>query len=121
MSNLCDLLFIFINHITSFKHTFLLFVHFLEYLLSFLDNNVDEEREQSSNSKSSASECCLVFSQFSANFSLALTSSYFLFFFLIFFFNNRYIEDLKAEGKESPQKQPQTLMQRVQCVNEIAD
>ena len=80
MSNLCDLLFIFINHITSFKHTYLFFVHFPEYLLSFLDNNVDEEREQSSNSKNSAPKCCLVFSQFFANFRLALASSYFLFF-----------------------------------------
>ena len=49
MSYLCDLFFIFslifivINHITSFKQTYF-FVHFLEHLL-FLDGNVDEESE----------------------------------------------------------------------------
>ena len=45
MSYLCDLFFIFIaiNHITSFKQTHLLFVHFLEDLLLFLDDNVDEK------------------------------------------------------------------------------
>ena len=37
--------FIFINHITSLKQTDLFFVHFLEYLLLFLDSNVDEESE----------------------------------------------------------------------------
>ena len=51
MLYLCDLFFIFslifsvINHITSFKQTYLFFVHFLEYLLLFLDNNVSEESE----------------------------------------------------------------------------
>ena len=50
MSYLCDLFFIFslifivINHITSFKQTYF-FVHFLEHLLLFLDGNVDEESE----------------------------------------------------------------------------
>ena len=50
MSYLCNLFFIFslisiINyHITLFKQTFLLFVHFLEYLPLYLDDNVDEER-----------------------------------------------------------------------------
>ena len=49
MSNLCDIFFIFslifivINHITSFKQSYLYFVHFLEYLLLCLDDNVDEE------------------------------------------------------------------------------
>ena len=48
-SNLCDLCFFFslifivINHITSLKRTLLFFVHFLEYLLLFLDDKVDEE------------------------------------------------------------------------------
>ena len=32
----------------------LLFVHFLEYLLSFLDDNLDEEAKKFSNSESSA-------------------------------------------------------------------
>ena len=51
MSYLCDLLFVFslifivINHITSFKQTYLFLVQFLEYLVLFLDNNVDEESE----------------------------------------------------------------------------
>ena len=44
-----DLFFIFsliffdINHIFSFKQTYLFFAHFLEYLLLSLDDNVDEE------------------------------------------------------------------------------
>ena len=33
----------------------LFFAHYLEYLLLFLDDNVDEENESFSNSKSSAS------------------------------------------------------------------
>ena len=51
MSYLCDLFFISslifipINHILSLKETQLIFVHFLEYLLLFLDDNVDEESE----------------------------------------------------------------------------
>ena len=49
MLYLWDLIFIFspvfivINHIITLKQTHLFFVHFLEYLLLFLDNNVDEE------------------------------------------------------------------------------
>ena len=35
--------FIVINHITSFKQTYLFFVHYLECLLLFLDDNEDEE------------------------------------------------------------------------------
>ena len=60
MSILCDLFFIFslifilINHITSLKETHLFFVHFLEYLLLFLNDNVDEESDLFANSKSSA-------------------------------------------------------------------
>ena len=67
MSYLCDLFFIFslifiaINHITSLKQTQLLFVPFLEYLLLFLDDKVDEESEKFSNSKSTASGSCLAF------------------------------------------------------------
>ena len=51
MSDLCDLFFIFslvfivINHITSFKQASLLFCTFLEYLLLFLDENVGVESE----------------------------------------------------------------------------
>ena len=54
-------------HITSFKQTHLFFVHFLEHLLLFLDDNVDEESEKFSDSKSSASELLgisLIFWQF---------------------------------------------------------
>ena len=51
MSYLCDLfifslIFIVINHITSFRQTHLFFVHFLEYILLFLDDNMDEESEK---------------------------------------------------------------------------
>ena len=51
MSYLCDLLFIFnlifivIKQITLFNQTYLFFVYFLEYLLLFLGDNLDEERE----------------------------------------------------------------------------
>ena len=78
MSYLCDLLFIFslifivINHLTSLKQTHLLFVYFSEYLLLFLDDNVDEESELFYNNKSTASGSCLAFAQFFTNFSLAL-------------------------------------------------
>ena len=73
---LCDLFFIFslifivINDITSFKQTYLLFVHFLQYLLLFLYDTVDEECEQFLKNRSSASGCCLAFACFFANFSL---------------------------------------------------
>ena len=40
-----SLIFIVINHITSLKQMDLFFVHFLEYLLLFLDDNVNEENE----------------------------------------------------------------------------
>ena len=39
----------------------LFFEYFLEYLLLFLDDNLDKEWELFSNSKSSASGCCLAF------------------------------------------------------------
>ena len=48
---LCNLFFIFslifivINHIASFKQMYLFFVQFLEYLLLFEDENVDEESQ----------------------------------------------------------------------------
>ena len=50
MSYLCDLFFIFslifivIYHIILFKQMYLFFGHFLEYLLLFLYDNLDEER-----------------------------------------------------------------------------
>ena len=37
--------FIVINYITSLRQTYLLFVRFLEYLLLFLDDNVDKKSE----------------------------------------------------------------------------
>ena len=46
----------------------LLFIHFLEYPLLFLDANMDEENEQFSSSKSSAWECRLAFAQFFCQF-----------------------------------------------------
>ena len=67
-----SLIFIFINHITLFKQTCLFLVHFLEYLLLFLDDNVDEESGWFSNNKSSTSRFFLAFAWFFANFSLAL-------------------------------------------------
>ena len=51
MSYLCDLffivslIFIVINSTISLKQAHMFFVHFLKYLLLFLDNNVDEESE----------------------------------------------------------------------------
>ena len=65
---LCDLflsfifIFITINHIISLKHTYkLAFCTDLECLLLFLDDNKNGESEWFSNSKSSASGCCLAF------------------------------------------------------------
>ena len=49
MSYMCDLSFIFSiifivsGYITLFKQMYLLFVQFLEYLLLFLDDNVEDE------------------------------------------------------------------------------
>ena len=51
MSYFCDVFFIFslifiaVNHMKSLKQTHFFFVHFLEYLLSVLVDNVDEESE----------------------------------------------------------------------------
>ena len=75
---LCDPFFIFsliciiINHTILLKQEHLFFAHFLEYLILVLDDNVNEESELFSNSKSLASECCLAFAWFFANFSLVL-------------------------------------------------
>ena len=84
MSCLCDLFFIFIfifimiNRIIPQIQTHLFVCFFLEYTLLFLDDNVDEECELISNSKSSASEYCLGFAWFFANFSLVLLIKMFL-------------------------------------------
>ena len=40
-----SLIFIVINHITSFRQTYLFFVHFLEYLVLFLGDDVGEKSE----------------------------------------------------------------------------
>ena len=68
MSFLCDLffnltfIFIFINLIAKFKQRHLFFVHSLEYLQLFLDDNLhDVHGKCHSSSKSSASGCCLDF------------------------------------------------------------
>ena len=54
------------------------FTHFLEYLLLFLDNNVDEESKTFSNVKSLVSRCYLAFACFLANFRLVLLVTVFL-------------------------------------------
>ena len=53
------------------KQTHLFFAPFLEYLKLALDDNLDEESEYFSNSKSSALGSCLDFAWFFANFNLA--------------------------------------------------
>ena len=73
ISNLCDLflififIFIIVNRIISWIQTHTFLCLFLEFFLLLLDENLDEECEWSS-----ASRCCLAFSWFFANFSLAL-------------------------------------------------
>ena len=68
-------IFIMVNRIISWIQAHCFFACFLEYALLFLDNKVHQEFEQfSSNSKSPASECCLAFAWFLANFSLALVT-----------------------------------------------
>ena len=53
--------------VTSFRQTYLFFIHFLD-----LGDNVDGERKQLSNSKSWSSGCCLAFAWLYANFNPAL-------------------------------------------------
>ena len=48
-----SLIFIVISHITSLKQTYLISVHFLEYLLLFMDDSMDEKSEQFSNCQKS--------------------------------------------------------------------
>ena len=47
--------------VTMFKQTYLLFVHFLECLLLFLDDNMEEEKAKFSIIKSLAPGCCYAF------------------------------------------------------------
>ena len=78
MSYLCilflffNLIVIVINHITSYKQVHLFSCTFLENLLLFLNENLDEEGELFSNSRNSTWDCCLAFAWIFANFSLAL-------------------------------------------------
>ena len=79
MPYLCDLLFIFIFIMINFINlkisriqTHLSLAYHLEYILLFLEDNIGEECQRFSNSKSSTSRCCLVFASLFANFSLAL-------------------------------------------------
>ena len=65
-----SLIFVVINHVTSSKQMYLFSCTFLENLLSFLNDNVDERIF--SNSQNSASACCLAFAWFFGSFSLAL-------------------------------------------------
>ena len=67
-----SLIFIVINHITSLKQTHLFFVCFLEHLLLFLDDKVDEDGKWFSNNERLTSGCYLAFAYFFSNFSLAL-------------------------------------------------
>ena len=77
MSYLCDLFFIFslifiiINHKTSFSRRtcFVFFLHFLEYFLLFLDDNLDEKRIIF---KKQASSVAYLLVDFFANSSVAL-------------------------------------------------
>ena len=63
-----SLIFIIMNHITSLKHSHLFFVHFLEYLLLFLDDHVDEKKliifKQQKFSIRVLLSFCLIFCQF---------------------------------------------------------
>ena len=65
-----NLIFIVINHTISLRHTrqTQFFAYLLEYLILVSNDNMNEESVKFSNSKSSASGCCLAF----ANFSLML-------------------------------------------------
>ena len=56
-----SLIFIVINHVTSSKQTNLSFVHSLEYIVLFLDNNMDEVSKYFSNSERSPSGSWLAF------------------------------------------------------------
>ena len=63
------------NCIIPWIETHLFFYLIFQYVLLFMDDNVDEEREYFSNSTSSALICHLAYAWFFANFSLALLIS----------------------------------------------
>ena len=73
MSYLCDRIFIFSLIFIAINHTYLFFVHFLEYLPLCLDDNVVEKSDKFSNSKSSASGCSLAFVWFFCQFQPGVT------------------------------------------------
>ena len=66
MSHLCDLIFFFFSIFIMINCSYNLMNTdaFLEYVLLFLDDDVDEKYEYFSNSKSSSSECYLAFAYF---------------------------------------------------------
>ena len=74
MSYLCilflffSLIVIVINHITSYKQVHLFSCTFLENLLLFLNENLDEEGELFSNSQNSTWGCCFAFAWFFCQF-----------------------------------------------------
>ena len=82
--HLCDLyfilslIFIVINHITLFKQTQLFCCTFFRISSIIFGWWRDEESQQFSIIQSSASECCLTFAWFFANFSLVLLIKVFL-------------------------------------------
>ena len=61
-------IFIMINRTVSWIQTHLFYCLLLEYVLLFLDDDMDDECEEFSNSKISASGCCLALAQFFAKF-----------------------------------------------------
>ena len=78
MSYICDVFFFFIlvfiaiNYVTPLKQMYFFFLHFLEYLLLFLNDNMDQTSKQCLNSECSASGCCLAIAYFFTNFSVTL-------------------------------------------------
>ena len=59
------------THCHQYRHT-CSFAYFVECVLFFLDDNLDEEWELFWKSKNSASRCCLAFTGYFVNLSLAL-------------------------------------------------
>ena len=56
-----SLIFVFINHVTSSKQMYVFSCTFLENIVLFFNDNVNEEDELFSNRQNSASACCLAF------------------------------------------------------------
>ena len=97
LSYLYDLFFIFsfifiVINATSLEQIYLLFVHFLEHLLLFLDDDVDEGRQKFSNGKSSASGCGLDFVWVFANFSLASLIKKSVYLYIKCLLNKRHVK-----------------------------